>query len=533
MILEILNKILNNTSLNEDLNDIKKNFTNITDNLFKQIISLDPTYRQGSNSAGKYGKWLLNIYNKGNLNEDNFSVANSLLKEFEEKKEWFENKDIQQFKSLDALRTGLNNVKIGELSNNQKDKRFKKQVKKFDLNANKVYEDDIWEVWVPYDYNASCKLSGNTEWCTGISSKGNPYWFNHYTKDKNAILYILLNKKDINDKYQFCIQTGEFRDRKDDSIKIYSFFNKDSNKGLKKFFYDNYPQLNSLSPENDIATEGEALDLTDQLNYTEEIQYVQNIADSLDDIIEFNTTLNNFLNVLRRLGNSDAYNISFISDLFKDPYEAGSEYKLSRYDHSNDMYKYFSSIKSRLLKEPKFVDFLNKNNLTIDDFEKEVNAEQINTDSIAEQVLFALDESYLVVWIDAYLDCLKEDIISAYKFEDGFEGITDIKCSIKKSETQHFDSELNTEIHAIYPKDTIVAFLNRCFIEREGSHLYDRADEYCLDKQGNFDLNNFINYVACSLIDIRNADELFYDEDLYNEDLFVKYLLENLDYIEL
>lgn len=530
MILDILNKILNNSSLNEDLNAIKKNFQNIDDNTFKHIIELDPTYREGSNSAGKYGKWLLNLYNKGNLSEEDMSSVTSLLSRFEEVKEWFTNKDIQQFKTISDLSKALDEVELGELSSNQKDKRFKKEVKKLDLNANKVYEDSKWEVWVPNDYNASCKLSSNTQWCTGISSKGNYTWFDYYTKDREFKLYIVLNKKDLNDKYQFCPENGEFRDAKDESIKVYSFFNEPSNSGLKKFFVSLFPSLNSLSADMDQC---EGNDLLNQLAYNDEAEFVYNIIEPLDDITEFKTNLDEFLEMLDNIHKSHNYGETFIKKLFTEPYDAAVDYKISPYDHVDDVGEYFALIKDRLLKEPKFIKFLKDNKLTMAKFEKKVNAEQITEDSVAEIVSNALEESYIQGWLNAYTNCLKEDIETAYRFENGYENDPNVDNAESSLIIPSSASYNEVELKASYPKTLLTKYLCKCFIRSENSDLYDGASDFCLDQNRNFNLHNFINYVACSLIDIRDAEEIYSDDECFDADKFVEQILANLKYIKL
>ena len=70
-----------NEFLNEDIEAVKKYYPNIDDNTFMQLIQLDPTYR-GNQSLGKYGKWLLNLYNKGNLPEESFADVTPLLNQF-------------------------------------------------------------------------------------------------------------------------------------------------------------------------------------------------------------------------------------------------------------------------------------------------------------------------------------------------------------------------------------------------------------------------------------------------------------------
>lgn len=59
-------QILEGVFLNEDIEAVKKYYPNIPDDTFMQLIELDPTYR-GNDSLGKYGKWLLNLYNRNKI----------------------------------------------------------------------------------------------------------------------------------------------------------------------------------------------------------------------------------------------------------------------------------------------------------------------------------------------------------------------------------------------------------------------------------------------------------------------------------
>lgn len=143
---QLLFESFNKKYLQEGIEDVKKYYQDIDDDKFMEIIALDPTYKEGVDKVGNYGKWLLNIYKKHNLKDEDFYKVKDYLQEFEDKRRWFKNKDIQQFKSLGDLAKALDEVEVGELSNNQKDKQFKKELKKASLNANKVYEDSSWEV---------------------------------------------------------------------------------------------------------------------------------------------------------------------------------------------------------------------------------------------------------------------------------------------------------------------------------------------------------------------------------------------------
>ena len=53
--------------LKEDIEAVKKYYPNIPDETFQMLISLDPTYKEGIISLGKYGKWILNLFKSGRM----------------------------------------------------------------------------------------------------------------------------------------------------------------------------------------------------------------------------------------------------------------------------------------------------------------------------------------------------------------------------------------------------------------------------------------------------------------------------------
>ena len=60
-------------------------------------------------------------------------------------------------------------------------------------------------------YGASCDLGSGTAWCTSTGQTDN--WFKQYIND--GPIYIIINKSDSKDKYQFSFETHSFMDRND------------------------------------------------------------------------------------------------------------------------------------------------------------------------------------------------------------------------------------------------------------------------------------------------------------------------------
>ena len=231
----------------EDIAAVRKNYPKISDEDFDRIIRLDPTFVEGRDSVGQYGKWLLNLFNKGRL--DNEGHATDCLNRFEEEKKYLKNKDIGRFKSLDEVDEYLND------DENYKDKSHRQEVrdrqkdrKTVDLSkeAQVAYKNNSWTVWVPETYAASCKLGQGTSWCT--ASTESDHYFKYYTRQ--GALYIVINNANEKEKYQFHFETASFMNANDESIELIPFLREDE--GLFEFFKENLYGYISLD-EDDIV----------------------------------------------------------------------------------------------------------------------------------------------------------------------------------------------------------------------------------------------------------------------------------------
>ena len=219
--------------LYEDIQSMKQYYPNIPDEVFQGLVELDPTYKRGSNNAGTYGKWILRLANQNNGEIDRPEHLTDVLKRFDSQKKQLKNKDIMRFKSVEEVDNYLNDdSNYVELSDRQKLRDVQKQVHKTDVtkDADKVYEDSTWEVWVPKTYEASCKLGSGTSWCT--ASTANDYYYVDYTNQ--GPLYIVINKSDPSEKYQFHLESYQFMNKNDYGIDIYGFLKE--NEGLYNFF---------------------------------------------------------------------------------------------------------------------------------------------------------------------------------------------------------------------------------------------------------------------------------------------------------
>lgn len=223
------------TILQETIADVKKYYPNIPDDIFMELIALDPTFT-GKDSVGKYGKWLLNLFNRGKITENDFEEIPELLNQFTTYKNRIQNKDLNSYKTLDDLAETLASVvdDMSMLTPSQKTK-FLKRVKSGKIKVDKSDDYDIvldtpnFIVYVPNTHEASMKLGKGTEWCTAHE---NPEWYNKYTKNGRK-LYIIKNKK-TGECWQYSDENGDFLDQDDEKFDIVKLMKCDER--LSKFF---------------------------------------------------------------------------------------------------------------------------------------------------------------------------------------------------------------------------------------------------------------------------------------------------------
>ena len=220
----------------EDIEAVKKYYPNIPDDVFMWLISLDPTYREGSQSLGKYGKWILNLYKKDAIEEDEFELITPILQQFTTYRNRIQNKDLNSYKSIQELSDILATVVDDDSMLTPRQKlRFLKNVK---AGRTKVSAEDDYDVvldtpnyivYVPNTHEASMKLGDGTDWCTAHE---NPDWYNSYTDDGGK-LYIVKNKSN-GKRWQYSDKNGDFLDEDDEPFDVAKLMKSD--KDLSKFF---------------------------------------------------------------------------------------------------------------------------------------------------------------------------------------------------------------------------------------------------------------------------------------------------------
>lgn len=188
----------------------QKYYSHIPQETFQQIISADPTYDvQKSNKMGKFGKWLLTLFQKNRLKLEDLYKATDYLSVFMHYKGRIPKNDITSYNSLQELYETIKPF----LDNPQQAANKSEEIRNVKKDAEKVYEDEKWLVIVPHTQEASCYYGKGTQWCTAADHSQNA--FNSY--NERGLLYINI-VKGTNTKYQFHFETGSFMDATDTPI---------------------------------------------------------------------------------------------------------------------------------------------------------------------------------------------------------------------------------------------------------------------------------------------------------------------------
>lgn len=197
----------------------KKYYSDIPEEEFNDVYQIDPT--ASTDKLGAYSQWLLKLYRKLGDSErkdflryQNTDKLDQYLSVYNDAKKknviTGDERDINHFKTQkeffrfiddeDLLNTEL-------MSKSDMEKMVKK-------DAKKVFENDDWVVVVPKTHKAACYYGKGTRWCT--ASKDNPGHFNDYSRQGD--LYIVISKKDPDEKYQFHGPSKQFMDDEDSPI---------------------------------------------------------------------------------------------------------------------------------------------------------------------------------------------------------------------------------------------------------------------------------------------------------------------------
>ena len=292
--------------LTEGIAELKRQYPNISDNDYQQLIRMDPTYK-GGNEIGKFGRWILDLYNlfvKDRLAEEKYEKAKAYVAQHPEAKmppapaqksidkiEDFQKlpdllskfvklaKDIKQpitnFKSVADLASAIRTSEEKDISVDEKAQaNYKIFREAMSDGLNVVYQDNDWVIGIPETYESSSHFKEPvTNWCTAY-----PDMYERYISKFGGKYYIHLNKH-TGELYQLHVESNQFKDASDREIDRDEFAKE--NPQLKAFYdkiipmeYYKFWKLHNKTP-----TEAEQLAAVEQNGWA--IQYIKNPSEQV------------------------------------------------------------------------------------------------------------------------------------------------------------------------------------------------------------------------------------------------------------
>jgi hypothetical protein len=247
----------------------QKYYNKIPYDQFVLIVGADPQSNIEGNEKvlkmGKYSKLLLSMYQKGKLKLEDLEKANEYLSYVYKHNVPLDVNKVNELGNIYDL------VKQYIVEDTQSLNKILSALSPDEYE--KVFDGKDWVIYIPKTERASAYLGYETEWCTTFGSyslnkkyKERHCYFEQY--NRQGPLYIIINKTDPLQKFQFHFNSNQFMNRGDVRIDS-SFFNlKDE---IKYFFF---PSLLKDVSKEEIQKEYKAISILpdeDQMNIMKKV----------------------------------------------------------------------------------------------------------------------------------------------------------------------------------------------------------------------------------------------------------------------
>lgn len=154
--------------------------------------------------------------------------------------------------------------------------------------AEVVFEDAEWIVYIPKTWKANCVLGKNTSWCTAMTSTST-HW-DSYEKG-GSVLYDVISKSNQYLKFQLDNKTNQFKDRNDREIARFDWMLNDQELTdfITPLLTDRQKETvekNKDFIEMDPQTKMQIIESGDEHKIIELIQNITLIPEEIDKVIE-------------------------------------------------------------------------------------------------------------------------------------------------------------------------------------------------------------------------------------------------------
>jgi hypothetical protein len=199
---------------------------------------------------GKYVKLLISLFQKGGLQLEDTDKAKEYLEYVYQHRIPL---DVGKIKELADL---YNIVKEYIVKDTKSLDEILKILSKDEFKV--LHNGEKWFIFQPLTEKASCYLGVNTEWCTTWG----PYSLNKKHRDRSNMfnryspqgpLFIMIDKQNHDNKYQFHFESGQYMDRDDKKINVSEFIIRRENKEIFDYFFPSFSrEVSSDEIKNEI-----------------------------------------------------------------------------------------------------------------------------------------------------------------------------------------------------------------------------------------------------------------------------------------
>lgn len=218
----------------------QKYYSKIPFDEFIKIVSSDPqSVVEGGKiqRMGKYSKLLIGLYQKGGLQLEDLDKAEEYLGYV------YQHKIPLDFGKVKELGDLYNVVKEYIAKDTKSLDEILKILSKDEFKV--LHNGENWFIFQPLTEKASCYLGVNTEWCTtwgpyslNKKHKDRGNMFNRYSKE--GPLFIMIDKKNPDHKYQFHFESNQYMDRDDKRINVSEFIVRPENEEIFNYFFPSF-----------------------------------------------------------------------------------------------------------------------------------------------------------------------------------------------------------------------------------------------------------------------------------------------------
>lgn len=233
-----------------------KYYSKLSRDIFNRVVLSDPQTKYQDKRiirVGRYSKLLLNMFLNGNLKLEDLPNAKEYLTYV------YKHNIPLDAKNINSLPDIFNKIEKYKIYDTKElgDIFGALNEKEYDIKLN----GKSWLIVVPLSERSSCYLGVNAEWCTtwgkhsmNPSNRGRSNHFSSY--NSQGPLYIIINKDNPNEKYQFHFPNKEFMNHRNSAFDHSDLLN--NNPEIMNYFF---PSL--FGGESDFDKEMEYIELLD------------------------------------------------------------------------------------------------------------------------------------------------------------------------------------------------------------------------------------------------------------------------------